>query len=861
MHTTLFRTAILAAALGSFSYNAVAEGVMVHLFQWKFNDVANECEKVLGPKGFGGVQITPPAEHKNRSDVWWSVYQPINFKNFNSFGGSEAELKSMINRCNAAGVKVYADAVFNQLAADFGNGTGGSYYHAGNKQYPQFGPNDFHHNGDIKGYSDSFNVWNGALYGMPDMKTESSYVQEQIATYMKTLVGWGVAGFRIDAAKHMPPADIKAILDKAGNPKAYLEVIGASSESADIQPNRYTYIDTVTDFKYGTDLAANFQGQIKNLKTLGEGWGLLPSNKAFIFVVNHDRERGHGGGGMLTAWQHGDRYNLANTFMMAWPYGWKQVMSGYRIENMSEYETDKSGPRSTPCTDNQWNCEQRRPTIMNMAMFHNKTDGQPVSNWWDNGNNQIAFGRGDKGFVAINNENRSLSATVQTGLPAGEYCNILNGNDYCSGSYITVDGSGKATLNVASMKAAAIVAGCTKNAPCSGDGPIIGSDKFSSMNLRGTHNTWGNTPMTVSEDRVWSAIVTFSGAGDTTGAQRFKFDVFGNWTENYGDNEGDGIADKGSQKDIFFNGTGKYRVSLKESDMSYSITALDENQAPIAAVSPKDISVKVGESVVFDASASSDDSGIESYSWSTGGSGKTETVQFDSIGTVTVTVTVADAEGLTDKASATVTVTDDNGEYSSVFQTMNFRGTPNSWGNQAMTLVGDNLWEAVVTFNGQANQRFKFDVKGDWSHNYGDNDKDGIADQTGDDIFTNVSGQYRVRFNDQTMQYSLSPVSSSYAKNFASLNFRGTTNNWGTTPMTLVGDHMWQATVNFTGAGDGNGGQRFKFDVKGDWTENYGDTNKDGVAERTGADIATSVTGSYLVRFNDQTLVYTLSAQ
>jgi len=64
--------------------------------------------------------------------------------------------------------------------------------------------------------------------------------------------------------------------------------------------------------------------------------------------------------------------------------------------------------------------------------------------------------------------------------------------------------------------------------------------------------------------------------------------------------------------------------------------------------------------------------------------------------------------------------------------------------------------------------------------------------------------------------------------------------------MTLVGDHQWQASVTFTGSGDGNGGQRFKFDVKGDWTQNYGDTNKDGVAE---------------LRFNDQTLAYSLSAQ
>lgn len=118
-----------------------------------------------------------------------------------------------------------------------------------------------------------------------------------------------------------------------------------------------------------------------------------------------------------------------------------------------------------------------------------------------------------------------------------------------------------------------------------------------------------------------------------------------------------------------------------------------------------------------------------------------------------------------------------------------------------------------------------------------------------------------MRFNDQTLQYSLTPVSVGYAKNLASLNIRGTTNGWGTTPMMLVGDHQWQAGVTFTGAGDASGGQRFKFDVKGDWTQNYGDTNKDGVAELAGADITTAVVGAYVVRFNDQTLAYSLSAQ
>lgn len=27
------------------------------MFEWKWTDIASECEKFLGPKGYGGVQV------------------------------------------------------------------------------------------------------------------------------------------------------------------------------------------------------------------------------------------------------------------------------------------------------------------------------------------------------------------------------------------------------------------------------------------------------------------------------------------------------------------------------------------------------------------------------------------------------------------------------------------------------------------------------------------------------------------------------------------------------------------------------------------------------------------------------------
>jgi len=38
----------------------------------------------------------------------------------------------------------------------------------------------------------------------------------------------------------------------------------------------------------------------------------------------------------------------------------------------------------------------------------------------------VAFGRGDRGFVVINNEDFALSEWLQTGLAAGQYCDVIS---------------------------------------------------------------------------------------------------------------------------------------------------------------------------------------------------------------------------------------------------------------------------------------------------------------------------------------------------------------------------------------------------------------------------------------------------
>src|SRR5436190_10229767 len=57
--------------------------VIANLFEWNWSSVAAECVHVLGPAGYGGVQVAPPQDSLMRSEAvnppvlhpWWEVYQ------------------------------------------------------------------------------------------------------------------------------------------------------------------------------------------------------------------------------------------------------------------------------------------------------------------------------------------------------------------------------------------------------------------------------------------------------------------------------------------------------------------------------------------------------------------------------------------------------------------------------------------------------------------------------------------------------------------------------------------------------------------------------------------------------------------
>uniref|UniRef100_A0A8B9H8K5 Alpha-amylase n=1 Tax=Astyanax mexicanus TaxID=7994 RepID=A0A8B9H8K5_ASTMX len=384
--------------------------------------VRAECEGSVSR-----VRISPPSEHivvSKPHRPWWERYQPISY-NLCSRSGTEGELRDMISRCNDVGVKIYADVVINHMcAADAGEGgrsTRGSYFNASREEFPSVPYSAADSNddkctsgsGNIENYQDIYQVRNCRLLGLLDLAQEKEHVRGKIVDYLNALVDMGVAGFHVDACKHMWPKDLKVIYGRLHNlnpkwfpegsrPLVYQEVIDLGDEP--IKASEYYTLGLVTEFKYGAMLGSVFRKwngyKLSDLRTWGEGWGLMPSDRALVFVDNHDNQRGHGAGGasILTFWEPRP-YRAAVAFMLAHPYGMSRVMSSYRWDRHvvnGQDENDWVGPPINPdgstkpvpinpdgstkpvpinpdgsCGD-RWVCEHRWPQIRSeIYLFYN----------------------------------------------------------------------------------------------------------------------------------------------------------------------------------------------------------------------------------------------------------------------------------------------------------------------------------------------------------------------------------------------------------------------------------------------------------------------------------------------------------
>src|SRR6266536_5521278 len=153
----------------------------------------------------------------------------------------------MVRRCAAVRVRIYVDAVINHMTNYPSPGVGSNGTAYTKYSYPGlYASGDFHPACTVTNYQSAANVQDCELLSLPDLNTGLASVRQKIADYLVTLARLGVAGFRIDAAKHIQQVELDDILKRVNDtltadgsplPYVFLEVSGGSGEA--LSPRDY----------------------------------------------------------------------------------------------------------------------------------------------------------------------------------------------------------------------------------------------------------------------------------------------------------------------------------------------------------------------------------------------------------------------------------------------------------------------------------------------------------------------------------------------------------------------------------------------------------------------------------------------
>ena len=170
--------------------------------------------------GFTAVWITPPFKQNfvQGGSAAYHGYWITDFTTIDPRWGTNAQFKSFVDCAHRLGIKVVLDIVVNHTG-DIINYRDGWYGFRNTSssaaQIPSWATNlkspswlndinNYHNQGNVGDWGNTFQSQNGDFFGLDDIKTESDTVINGFAeVYSKWINDFGVDGFRIDTAKHV----------------------------------------------------------------------------------------------------------------------------------------------------------------------------------------------------------------------------------------------------------------------------------------------------------------------------------------------------------------------------------------------------------------------------------------------------------------------------------------------------------------------------------------------------------------------------------------------------------------------------------------------------------------------------------
>ena len=464
----LLPTGIAAAA--DSGQVVTTQSVGVQMFEWNWKSLAKECTSNLGPAGYDWVEVSPPQDHIV-GNQWWIHYQPVSYQ-LESKLGTRAEFANMVETCEKAGVSVIVDAVINHMAASATDGWTGAKH--GKYEYPGlYNYDDFHHcassNGEIQDWNDATEVQECELLGLSDLNTSSESVRAKIVAFLKDLRSLGVKGFRVDAAKHIAPAELKSIVDAMPSDTSFLFEV----YDGPVKPAEYREFGNTFGFKWAKRVPSMFDdAEMLSGEASPAVLELLePTDGTIAMITNHDTERDQS----TLSYKNKALFELANMFMLAIPYGKPMIYSGYAFSDRDAGPKVQSNGKTADAicptvssaatvgkvATGSFVCSHRWAGITGMIQWRDTVGTAAPQSYIEKGN-AYGFSRGKLGFVLFNSGPTKFVGSVKTTLPAGNYCNTaVTGKQgakvACStAARVTVAKDGTAKLNLPAWSAVAI---------------------------------------------------------------------------------------------------------------------------------------------------------------------------------------------------------------------------------------------------------------------------------------------------------------------------------------------------------------------------------------------------------------------
>jgi alpha-amylase len=413
--------------------------VILHAFNWPLAEIADQAGKIAAC-GYGAVLFPPPLYSNPNESGWWQRYQPKDYRIIRSFLGGKGDTLRAVHALHDAGVRAYADIVFNHMANEKGE-RADPYNFPGEKELDRyraeresfeadrlygdldsglFSPWDFNPQGDIYNWNNIHESQEHWLSGLPDLDLNDWVISQQ-RSCLAALNELGFDGYRVDAVKHLPLEHIQRVFQapEMGGKFIFGEALTANDneESIFLWPLLDATAVSYYDFVLHETLRRVFSpsGSLKELVDPASRGQALPWQRAVTFTVTHDIPNNDG-----FRWQMLDPQDefLANAYVLCRDGGVPLVFTDHN-ESAAQFGSDRD----------RWNEVWRRPDIVGMIAFHNAVHGESQRSLFED-DGFFVFARGDRGIVAVNKCGEWKHPRVRTdGLKSGRYRCLIHGFD------------------------------------------------------------------------------------------------------------------------------------------------------------------------------------------------------------------------------------------------------------------------------------------------------------------------------------------------------------------------------------------------------------------------------------------------